>query len=66
MYLLTLLQQEQKLHADRGDPSTLGSMKATVGQKHPQQSLVLPQPGLAPFKVLLLGLQAPTLQLVPL
>lgn len=66
MYLLTLLQKEQKLHTDRGDPSTLGSMKATVGQKHPEQGLVLPQPRLAPFEVLLLGLKAPTLHLVSL
>ena len=47
VYLLAFLQKKQKLHANRGDPPSLGSMKAAVGQKHPQQSLVLPQPGLA-------------------
>lgn len=66
VYLLTLLEQEQKLHADRGDPSALGPVKAAVGQKDSEQGLVLPQPRLAPLKMLLLGLKAPALQLVSL
>lgn len=66
VYLLALLQKEQKLHANGRDSSPLGSVKATVGQKHPQQGLVLPQPRLAPLRVLLLGLETPPLHLVTL
>lgn len=63
-YLLALLQKEQKLHANRGDPSSLGPMKAAVGEEDPQQGLVLPQPRLAPLRVLLLGLEATSFHLV--
>ena len=66
VYLLALLQKEEKLHANRGDSSSLGSMKATVGEKHPQQGLVLPQPRFTPLRVLLLGLKALALHLVTL
>lgn len=66
VYLLALLQEEDELHADRGNSSPLGPMKAAVGQKDPQQGLVLPQPGLASFRVLLLRLEATPLHLVPL
>lgn len=66
MYLLALLQKEQKLHANRRDAASLGSVKAAVGQEHPQQGLVLPQPRLAPLRVLLLGLKTPSLHLVAL
>lgn len=41
-YLLTLLEKEEELHANRGDPASLGSMKAAVGQEDPKQCLVLP------------------------
>lgn len=66
VHLLALLQKEQKLHANGGDSSALGSMKATVGQEHPQQGLILPQPRLAPLGVLLLGLETASLHLVAL
>lgn len=66
VHLLALLQKEQKLHANRGDPSSLGPMKATVGQEDPQQGLVLPQPCLASLRVLLLGLEATSFHLVTL
>lgn len=66
VYLLALLQKEQKLHAYRRHSSTLGSVQAAVGQKHPQQGLVLPQPRLAPLRVLLLGLKTTSLHLVAL
>lgn len=65
-YLLALLQKEEQLHANRGDSSSLGSMEAAVGQEDPQQGLVLPQPGLATLRVLLLGLKAASLHLVSL
>ena len=64
VYLLALLQKEQKLHAHRRHSSALGSVQAAVGQKHPQQGLVLPQPRLAPLRVLLLGLKTTSLHLV--
>lgn len=66
VYLLALLQKEQKLHANRSHSSSLGSMKATVGQKHPQQGLVLPQPRLAPLRVVLLCLKTTSLHLMTL
>ncbi|KAI4830192.1 hypothetical protein KUCAC02_001842 [Chaenocephalus aceratus] len=47
-------------------PPPLAPMKATVGKKHPQQGLVLPQPGFTPLRVLLLGLKAAALHLVTL
>lgn len=65
-HLLALLQEEEQLHANRGDSSSFGSMQAAVGQEDPQQGLVLPQPGLATLRVLLLGLKAAPLHLVPL
>lgn len=66
VHLLALLQKEEKLHTDRGDPSSFGSVKAAVGQEDPQQGLVLPQPGFTPLRVLLLGLKTTPLHLVTL
>lgn len=65
-HLLALLEEEEQLHANGGDSTSLGSVEAAVGQEDPQQGLVLPQPGLATLRVLLLGLKAAAFHLVSL